>query len=173
MTVQGDNDATARGAWDVGALARHLVATTETGVLHDFGDDDELNSLYDGQLATHDPERALDVVLAAMDEVRQRRLPPARYYSDLAADLVETALSESPWEIIGRIEQLARERADFASLLGGVWRSSMPKEVWERLCAVALPLPESEPRSTRREPRRKRFRGSHRVPRTFRRRSGP
>ena len=129
MTVQGDNDATARGAWDVGALARHLVATTETGVLHDFGDDDELNSLYDGQLATHDPERALDVVLAAMDEVRQRGLPPARYYSDLAADLVETALSESPWEIIGRIEQLARERADFASLLGGVWRSSMPKEV--------------------------------------------
>lgn len=169
MTEKNENSAPAKTPRNARDLARHWVGEVEEGILHDFGDDEELNSLYDGQLAKDDPQRALDVALAVLDEVERRGLPPARYYSDLAADLLETTISERPEETIERVEQLARERKDFASLLGGVWRSSIPESVWQRIGAVALPLPGLEPRPHGGDGRRKRFTGSHRAPRTLRR----
>lgn len=156
---------------DAYALARHWVSEVESGILHDFADVDEgFDCLYDGELARQDPAKAIDVVLAVLDEVRGRGLPPARYYSDIAADLLETTLSEWPRAVIERVERLARERADFASVLGGVWRSDIPDDIWKRICAVALPLPEPAPPRALNAPRRKRFTGSHRVGRALRRR---
>lgn len=54
----------------------------------------------------------------------------------LSAGLVEDLLADHGPEFIDRFEVEARANPSFATLLGGVWRSSMSDEVWHRVLAV-------------------------------------
>ena len=51
----------------------------------------------------------------------------------LAAGPMEDLLSYAGESYIQEIEDLARKDPKFASLLGGVWESSMSGEVWKRI----------------------------------------
>jgi hypothetical protein len=51
----------------------------------------------------------------------------------LAAGPLEDLLARHGAAYIERVETEARQRPKFRHLLGGVWRSSMPEEVWERV----------------------------------------
>ena len=51
----------------------------------------------------------------------------------LAAGPLETLLATHGANFIERVEQQARDNPRFSHLLGGVWRSEMPLEIWERV----------------------------------------
>jgi hypothetical protein len=51
----------------------------------------------------------------------------------LAAGAIESLLAYHGVAFIDRIEEEARAHSAFRDLLGGVWRSSIPDEVWRRL----------------------------------------
>ena len=54
----------------------------------------------------------------------------------LSAGLIEDLLASSGESFIERFEQKATNDPSLASLLGGVWRSSMSEDVWTRLQGV-------------------------------------
>lgn len=54
----------------------------------------------------------------------------------LAAGPLEDLLSDYGQDYIAIVEKTAQEDPCFASLLGGVWKSSMTDEVWERVQRV-------------------------------------
>jgi len=54
----------------------------------------------------------------------------------LAAGPLETLLSWHGADFIDRVESEARGNHRFNHLLGGVWRSDMPEEVWDRVHRV-------------------------------------
>ena len=54
----------------------------------------------------------------------------------LAAGPLEDLLVQHGPEVIDEIEQLARQDAEFAKLLGGVWRNAMAQTVWDRVVAA-------------------------------------
>jgi hypothetical protein len=56
----------------------------------------------------------------------------------LAAGPLEDLLANQGAEYIERVEELARRDPKFNYLLGGVWRSSMTDEVWERVQKIRL-----------------------------------
>lgn len=56
----------------------------------------------------------------------------------LAAGPLEDLLAKQGPEFIDRVEELARKDPKFNHLLGGVWRSSMTEEIWQRVQAARL-----------------------------------
>jgi hypothetical protein len=57
--------------------------------------------------------------------------------SNLAAGPVEDLLSRHGPSIIDAVEQEARRSHNFRSLLGGVWRSTIDEDVWNRVQELA------------------------------------
>lgn len=56
--------------------------------------------------------------------------------SVLAAGPLEDLLAKCGPEYIDRVEELARKDPKFNELLGGVWRSTMTDEIWQRVKAI-------------------------------------
>ena len=54
----------------------------------------------------------------------------------LSAGPLEDLLSDHGDAVIDRVESEARKNPAFASLLGGVWQSSMSQPIWDRVQAV-------------------------------------
>jgi hypothetical protein len=54
----------------------------------------------------------------------------------LSAGPIENLLSKFGEQYIERVEEKARKEPAFAKLLGGVWQSDMPDEIWARLQTV-------------------------------------
>ena len=54
----------------------------------------------------------------------------------LAAGPLEDLLADAGETYIDEIEELAKEDPKFSYLLGGVWKSDMTEEVWERVQRV-------------------------------------
>jgi hypothetical protein len=52
----------------------------------------------------------------------------------LAAGPLEDSLAEHGAAIIEEVEQRAARNPKFRHLLGGVWQSTIPGEIWARLC---------------------------------------
>lgn len=67
-----------------------------------------------------------------------KRNPSDKVVGALAAGPLEDLLAKHGPEFIERVEELARRDPQFNYLLGGVWRSSMPEEVWQRVQAARL-----------------------------------
>ena len=91
-------------------------------------------------LDTHD--RVSDLVLEQPESAWCFVLEALRIDSSTA---VKETLSAGPLEdllaqhgplVVDRIEKQARLSPEFASLLGGVWKSSITDEVWERVQKV-------------------------------------
>lgn len=78
-----------------------------------------------------DPELAWEAIIQAID---QPRMKP--YLGHLAAGPLEDLLDLHGPAFIERIEQCARSNATFATLLGGVWQSSMHESIWKRVQAL-------------------------------------
>ena len=78
-----------------------------------------------------DPDRAWEAILAVIAEPRANSC-----VGILAAGPVEDLLSHHGARFIERVEVAARSNPNFASMLGGVWRSDMPEEIWARIQAV-------------------------------------
>ena len=83
------------------------------------------------RIVIEDPERAWEAILAVIAEPRANACVGV-----LAAGPVEDLLSKHGARFIERVETAAGANPDFASMLGGVWRSDMPEEIWERIQAV-------------------------------------
>lgn len=56
--------------------------------------------------------------------------------ANLAAGPLENLLAYFGAEYIEKVEEQSRRNPAFRHLLGGVWRSSMPKEIWDRVTAA-------------------------------------
>ena len=54
----------------------------------------------------------------------------------LSAGPLEDLLVQHGTRVIERVEAQARRDPRFAGLLGGVWRTTMPEEVWQRVLQV-------------------------------------
>ena len=54
----------------------------------------------------------------------------------LSAGPLEDLLVQHGTRVIERVEAQARRDPRFAGLLGGVWRNTMPEEVWQRVLQV-------------------------------------
>ncbi len=54
----------------------------------------------------------------------------------LSAGPLEYLLSKHGMQFIDRVEAEAKQNPLFASLLGGVWRSEMTEEIWDRVQSV-------------------------------------
>ena len=54
----------------------------------------------------------------------------------LAAGPLEDLLAKCGPEYIDRVEELARKDPKFNEVLGGVWKSSITDEVWQRVKAI-------------------------------------
>lgn len=57
-------------------------------------------------------------------------------FAVLAAGSLEDLLSDFGTQYIDRIEQLAQKNSRFNHLLGGVWKSSIADDVWNRITKV-------------------------------------
>jgi len=68
-------------------------------------------------------------------EAYKRDLPD-KMIAVLAAGPLEDLLDKRGEDFIDRIEELARTDPKFKDLLGGVWRTTMTEEVWQRVQAV-------------------------------------
>jgi hypothetical protein len=78
-----------------------------------------------------DPEAAWQAVLRIM----QHKLSDEQI-SYLAAGPVESLLADYGAQFIDRIEMEARRSPAFAHILGGVWQSHIPPELWKRVEAL-------------------------------------
>ena len=76
-----------------------------------------------------------DRLWAFILEAYKRDLPH-KMIEVLAAGPLEALLAKRGPDFIDRIEELARKDPKFNYLLGGVWRSTMTDEVWQRVQAV-------------------------------------
>lgn len=56
----------------------------------------------------------------------------------LAAGPLEDLLAKQGPDFIDRVEELARKDPRFNYLLGGVWRSTMTEDMWQRVKAARL-----------------------------------
>ena len=65
-----------------------------------------------------------------------RRDLPDKVVAVLAAGPLEGLLAKRGTEFIDRVEELARKDPKFNHLLGGVWRNTMPDEVWQRVQSI-------------------------------------
>jgi hypothetical protein len=78
-----------------------------------------------------DPETLWLLILAV-----HRKDQSPRTQALLSAGMVEDLLSMHGDKFIDRIEAEARTDPSFAKLLGGVWKSQMSDQLWERVQAV-------------------------------------
>lgn len=78
-----------------------------------------------------DPETAWIIILRilAIDD-------SGAVMENLSAGPLEDLLVKHGPRFIGRIEQEATKSPKFASLLGGVWRSNMTEDIWQRVQSV-------------------------------------
>lgn len=99
-------------------------------VAPDVGD-----SVLDWELPRDFPELAWLSILAVLEhlgpDVEDQR------FAVLAAGPLEDLLDQYGEAFIGRVEAEARRNPAFALLLGGVWRSSIAQNVWDRMGVVA------------------------------------
>jgi len=65
-----------------------------------------------------------------------QRDPPDKVVAVLAAGPVEDLLAKHGGEFIDRVVELARKDPKFNYVLGGVWRSSIADDVWERVQSI-------------------------------------
>ena len=91
---------------------------------------------FDGEVTmfeacTEEPEDAWPAIL----EVLRHDLTDEQV-ALLAAGPLETLLSWHGPEFIERVEQEATHNPRFRHLLGGVWQSDMPPEIWQRIEGV-------------------------------------
>ena len=88
------------------------------------------HSEFDWAVQDH-PEHAWQAILGAMEN------PAAKpYLGVLAAGPLEDLLSRHGPAFIERVETEARSSPDFAWMLGGVWKHTMPEEIWLRVQVV-------------------------------------
>lgn len=73
----------------------------------------------------HDPERVWEAVLRL-----SRQTLTQEQVALLAAGPLEDLLVHHGAKFISRVEDEAQNSPSFANLLGGVWQSSMPQEIW-------------------------------------------
>jgi hypothetical protein len=78
-----------------------------------------------------DPERAWPIILILAEES-----PNPEFVSTLAAGPMEDLLSKHGIKFIERVEQRAKTDQKFNYLLGGVWKSDITDDVWNRLQAA-------------------------------------
>ena len=78
-----------------------------------------------------EPERALELILMILS-----RDDSAPVVQILAAGPLEDLLARHGAAIIGKVEAAARRNPKFAFLLGGVWPSSIAKNVWRKVEAL-------------------------------------
>lgn len=83
------------------------------------------------ELKYDDPETLWQLILTVHAKDQSPRIQEV-----LSAGPVEDLLAEHGDRFIGRIEDEARRDPAFARLLGGVWKSSISDENWQRLQAV-------------------------------------
>jgi len=62
--------------------------------------------------------------------------PSPKILESLAAGPLEDLLARHGATVIGRVEGEAKSNPAFATVLGGVWQSTMSDEIWERVQAV-------------------------------------
>jgi len=92
-------------------------------------------SVLDWELPRKYPELAWSSILLVLErigaDVSDRR------FAVLAAGPLEDLMDNHGEAFIDRVETEAHRNPAFALLLGGVWRSTIPNGVWERIGAVA------------------------------------
>ncbi len=84
-----------------------------------------------GELIQQDPDAALTSILTAL-----AALPPSpddALFQALAAGPLEDLLARNGPGVIDWVEGLAAEHPPFKLLLGGVWRSTIDPDVWQRI----------------------------------------
>lgn len=115
-------------------LARDWIALNEIGSGRPESAhlDWAFNAMCD--LAFKSPDECWDVILAILKMDQSDNI-----MAKLAAGPLEELLVYHGSKVIDRIEQLARQDDEFRKLLGGVWKNSIPDEVWIRLQAVSGP----------------------------------
>lgn len=84
-----------------------------------------------------EPKTWLWAVVAALNMIPEDD-GGANLVGVLAAGPLEDLLAKHGPEVIELVELLAKNRPNFAYLLGGVWRNSIRQDVWDRVQA-ALP----------------------------------
>ena len=102
-----------------------MPGPTVNQVIEWFEDD---QAMLDADLFVEQPELVWQAIL----EVLQRDLTDEQK-SDLAVGPLEELLYFHGPDFIDRVEQTAKTNPQFNHLLGGVWRSEMPLEIWERV----------------------------------------
>ena len=133
----------------VDAYARHWLDFRSGSVDFDDEMDEPLDAILAGQLASSDPQRALDVVVRILDLIRDDPSGNLGQHTGiLAAGLTEDIIRCHGELVIERIEAIAHARRDFADVLGGVWMVTSD-DVWRRIRAVATPV-ETGPNSDQR-----------------------
>jgi len=85
-----------------------------------------------GDLCRDDPESAWRVI----EEILQKDSSDV-ILSNLGAGPLEELLVAHSKRFIDRIESRAGQDAKFRKLLGAVWQSEIPADVWKRIKAVA------------------------------------
>lgn len=83
------------------------------------------------ELEYHDPETLWLLILAILQKNSSMWIKAV-----LSAGPVENLLARFGPQFIDRIEVTARRDPTFAHMLGGVWPSTMKKDVWDRLQRV-------------------------------------
>jgi hypothetical protein len=82
-------------------------------------------------IATKHPNHAWQAILAVLKDPRAEP-----YLGVLAAGPLEDLLSSHGPEFITRIENEAKSNPKFSWLLGGVWQSDIPDNIWVRVQSV-------------------------------------
>ena len=91
----------------------------------DWVDDFEYETMYSN------PDLAISFVLEVLS-----LNPDNKIQEVLAAGPLETLLVNHGEAVIDKIEHIAKSNPAFASLLGGVWQSDIPGNIWKRIMAV-------------------------------------
>ena len=105
-----------------------MAEPTVNDVIAWFEDD---HALEDVSFCQEYPELVWQAIL----EVVQRSLTEEEK-GELLVGPLEERLYLHGVDFIDRVEQAAQEEPHFNHLLGGVWRSEMPLEIWERVQKV-------------------------------------
>jgi hypothetical protein len=83
------------------------------------------------QMTSNDPEMLWVFILTVIKIDASNTV-----LQNLSAGPLEDLLSQYGEDFIDRVEAKAKENTLFAHLLGGVWQSDMPDQIWSRVNAV-------------------------------------